>query len=135
MYLANMMTKVGASSCLWIQKLLSREKKYSALEKECLAIVEGVKHYRVYLEGTKFRIETDNNPLRYLSSMKDNHGRVTRWYLALQPYSYEVVHRAGRLNGNADGLSRETVSNSKEGEMSENLLTEQMPDLWNRDMC
>ena len=55
--------------------------------------------------------------------MKDNHGRVARWYLALQPYDYEVVHRAGRLNGNADGLSRETASNLKEGEMSENPLT------------
>ena len=64
-----------------------------------------------------------DNPLRYLSSMKDKHGRVARWYLALQPYDYEVVHRAGRLNGNADGLSRETASNLKEGEMLENPLT------------
>lgn len=30
-----------------------------------------------------------------------------RWALKLQPYSFEVQHRPGTQNGNADGLSRQ----------------------------
>lgn len=39
------------------RKLLDREKKYAAVEKECLALVAGIKHFRIYLEGTPFTID------------------------------------------------------------------------------
>ena len=32
--------------------------------------------------------------------------RLTRWSLALQPYTFEIYHRKGRDNANADALSR-----------------------------
>ena len=32
--------------------------------------------------------------------------RLTRWSLALQPYTFEIQHRKGRDNANADALSR-----------------------------
>ena len=100
------------------RKLLPRETKYSVIEREGLAIVEGVKHFRVYLEGVPFRIETDHNPLTQLSQLKDSHGRIARWILALQPYSYTMAYRPGRRKGNADGISREHGSRLEEGEMS-----------------
>ena len=37
---------------------------------------------------------------------EDTNGRVTRWFLALQDYSFQVVHRPGRAHANADALSR-----------------------------
>ena len=42
------------------RKLLPRETHYATVEKECLAVVSGVKFFRVYLEGTKFTVETDH---------------------------------------------------------------------------
>ena len=87
------------------KKLLPREQQYSAIERETLAIVQGIKHFIMYLQGTKFQVETDHNPLIYLGSMKDSHGRVARWALARQPYQFTVSHRAGTANANADGLS------------------------------
>ena len=42
--------------------------------------------------------------------MKDNNNRLTRWGLSLQPYCYTIKYRAGKLNGNADGLSRVPLS-------------------------
>ena len=33
-------------------------------------------------------------------------GRVTRWPMFLQQFRFTVNHKAARLNGNADGLSR-----------------------------
>ena len=77
------------------KKLLPREQRYSAIEREALAIVQDINQFRTYLQGTKFQVETDHNPLTHLASMKDSHGRVARWALALQPYQFTVSHRAG----------------------------------------
>ncbi|KAL7888665.1 hypothetical protein AOLI_G00036390 [Acnodon oligacanthus] len=38
--------------------------------------------------------------------MKDSNSRITRWYLALQPFRFEVVHRPGAQMAVADFLSR-----------------------------
>lgn len=39
------------------RKLLPRETRYATVEKECLAVVSGVKFF---MEGTKFTVETDH---------------------------------------------------------------------------
>ena len=105
------------------RKLLPREWKYSAIEREALAIVSGIRHFRTYLEGTKFEVQTDHNPLIHMPHMKDSHGRIGRWALALQPFNFTVKHRAGAANNNADGLSREHSFQVEEGEMSGEALT------------
>ena len=51
------------------RKLLSREKNYATVEKECLAIVETIKHFSVYLTGVPFTVVTDHSCLRYLNQM------------------------------------------------------------------
>ena len=88
------------------RKLLPREKNYSVIEKECLAIVWSLQVFRVYLLGQKFTIETDHQPLSWLDKMKNTNHHLTRWALAVQPYRMELQHRRGSLNKNADGLSR-----------------------------
>ena len=37
--------------------------------------------------------------------MKDTNARVTRWYLALQPFNFKVIHRPGAQMVVADFLS------------------------------
>jgi hypothetical protein len=88
------------------RKLSDPERKYSVIEKECLAIIWALKYFRTYLWGTRFTVETDHQPLRWLQQMKDSNSRLTRWALAIQPYCFEMRHRPGRQNGNADALSR-----------------------------
>ena len=103
------------------RKLLPREGRYSKIEKECLAIKAATHHFRVYLLGRKFTIQTDHRALEWLDRLKDNNARLTRWSLALQPYHFVVRYRAGTANNNADGLSRTfaddptTSSPEKEG--------------------
>ena len=63
-------------------------------------------NYSYYLDGRKFIIETDHNPLTWVNKMKDKNQRLLRWALALQTYTFEVKYRKGSQNGNADGLSR-----------------------------
>ena len=100
------------------KKILQSERNYSVLEREALANVQGVKHFRTYLQGSKFTIETDHNPLTQLGHLKDSHGMLARWALSLQQYDFTIVHRSGNKNANADGLSRDQWSLTKVGGVS-----------------
>ena len=57
-----------------------------------------------------FTVVTDHKALQYLNSARHTYGRVAKWALQLQPFSFKVQHRAGRDHGNADGLSRQEWS-------------------------
>ena len=85
--------------------------------------MQAIKHFRTYLQGTTFQIETDQDPLTPLSNLKDNHGRLARWALILQPHCFTVVHRSGTANTNANGLSRGQGSQVKEEGVSGKTLT------------
>ena len=39
-------------------------------------------------------------------NVKDASGLLARWALLLQQYDFNIVHRPGRIHGNADCLSR-----------------------------
>ena len=62
--------------------------------------------FKVYLIGKPFVIQTDHRSLKWLNRLKENNSRLTRWSLALQPFTFVVEHRSGTANGNADALSR-----------------------------
>jgi len=82
------------------------EAKYSSYEGECLAVVWAVTHFRPYLYGQSFTLVTDHQPLKWLMESDKLTGKLARWALLLQEYDFEVVHKAGLQNLDADGLSR-----------------------------
>ena len=94
------------------RKLLPRETRYAVVEKECAAIVAALKHFEVYLVGRKFVVQTDHHALQYLDQTKSSNGHLARWALMLQPFDFEIRHRPGRDNANADGLSRQSWNDS-----------------------
>ena len=53
---------------------------------------------------------TDHSSLRWLRNLKEPEVRLARWALKLQAYDYEILHRAGKVHQNADGLSRLPIS-------------------------
>ena len=69
-------------------------------------MVLGIKAFEVYLTGKPFILQTDHGALRWLQNFKDKNSRLTRWSLALQPYTFSVQYRKGSENMNADALSR-----------------------------
>ncbi|CAB0033548.1 unnamed protein product [Trichogramma brassicae] len=89
--------------------LAKAELNYAAIEKELLAIVFAVQHFRPYLYGRKFTIVTDHKPLVWLHNLKSPTSRLARWKEKLRDYDYEIVHKPGRVNANADALSRNPV--------------------------
>ncbi|XP_043263448.1 uncharacterized protein LOC122403783 [Colletes gigas] len=82
------------------------ERNYSATEKECLAMVYAAQYFRPYVFGRKFTLVTDHRPLVWLHSVKDPTSRLAKWKLKLLEYEYDVVHKSGKTNKNADALSR-----------------------------
>ena len=88
------------------RKLLPRDQKYATVEKECLAVKLGIQHFAVYLMGKPFRIQTDYRALQWLDNFKEKNSRLTRWSLALQPFTFTIEHKKGKDNANADTLSR-----------------------------
>ena len=92
--------------CYASKKLLDREKHYSVIERECLAIVWSVQKFQSYLYGKEFSLETDHQPLTYLNKAKVANARLMRWALALQPFKMRLESIKGSDNFAADFLSR-----------------------------
>ncbi|KAJ8709933.1 hypothetical protein PYW07_009299 [Mythimna separata] len=86
------------------------ERRYPTIEKELLAIVWSVKHFRPYLYGRQFRIQTDHRPLVYLFGMRDPSSRLLKFRLQLEEYNYSVEYLKGSKNAAADALSRIMLS-------------------------
>lgn len=82
------------------------------MERECLAVVKSIQHFDVYLSGVPFTVKTDHQCLRFMSTLKNQSGRLQRWGLQLQPYKFDVVYRPGSQNDNADGLSRQAYDSA-----------------------
>ena len=90
------------------KKLLERERNYATVEKECLAIVWGVKRFEYFLFGRYFQIHTDHQPLVYLDAKKTVNKRLMRWAMVLQSHRFRLVSIKGSDNVAADYLSRST---------------------------
>ena len=88
------------------RSLSQAERKYSVTEKELLSILWAIKKFRPYIEGYHFTIITDHFALKWINNLKNPSGRLARWGLQLQEYSFSVIHRRGALHKVPDALSR-----------------------------
>ncbi|KAL8616281.1 hypothetical protein ACOMHN_056224 [Nucella lapillus] len=88
------------------RKLLEREKNYSTIERECLAIIWAVQKFMKFLWGVHFILQTDHRPLTYLRTSGFKNARILRWALSLQEFSFEIQPISGTSNVLADLLSR-----------------------------
>jgi len=84
------------------------EKNYDVHDKELLAIVMAVKHWRCYLDGNPHptKVLTDHKGLQWLSSKAELTGRQARWVELLSDVEYVVSYIPGPQNAAADALSR-----------------------------
>lgn len=116
--------------CYASRTLTVTEEGYSTIEKETLAIIWATKYFRPYLFGRKFKIVTDHQPLTWLMSLKENN-KLVRWRLRLEEFDFEVVHKPGRFNCNADALSRIKIETQ---DKKSNTLLDTFPCLSNPDV-
>ena len=58
--------------------LTDTERKYSAIELECYAVVWAVEKFHYYLDGKKFKLVTDNQALTWLEKNALKERRATQ---------------------------------------------------------
>lgn len=108
--------------CHASRTLTDSEINYSTIEKELLAIVWATRYFRPYLFGHKFKIITDHKPLTWIMSLKEPNSKLVRWRLKLEEFDYEIIYKKGKLNTNADALSRIKIDNLTEDNREINMI-------------
>lgn len=92
----------------YASRSLSRsESHYPAYKLEFLALKWAVtEKFSDYLYASQFTIITDSNPLMYILSMAKMDVMSYRWLAALSTFNFKLQYQAGKLNSDADSLSR-----------------------------
>lgn len=85
--------------------LLTTETWY-AITELALAIVWGIHHNHNYLFGCLFQVVTDHNALWSLIKFNNPTNRLVHWIMKLQEFSFQVVYKTGKLQVDAEILSR-----------------------------
>ena len=90
------------------KKLSCTQRKYAAVEKECLGVLLAIDNFRHYVEGTRFKVVTDARNLLRLFKIgaESGNSKLLRWALRIQSYDIELEYRKGKNNITADCLSR-----------------------------
>ena len=80
-------------------------KNYCVTQKELLAVVWPVKHFRAYLYDWKIRLQTDHSVLLWLCKKSKPSLQLARWLEFLADIKFKIEHGPGTRHGYADGLS------------------------------
>ncbi|CUA71631.1 Transposon Tf2-11 polyprotein [Rhizoctonia solani] len=81
---------------------------YDTHDKELLAIIEALQHWRIFLEGTAdpITIFTDHRNLEYWKESRNFNRRHARWHLLLAGFNFRIHYQPGKQSGKPDALSR-----------------------------
>ena len=101
------------------RSLSEAEKRYSNIERECLAVVWACDKFSFMLLGGKFQIRTDHKPLVSLLSkipLNELTPRLQRMRMKIMKFDYLIEHVPGKYMYTSDALSRAPVGvqNSEE---------------------
>nr|GEY19298.1 hypothetical protein [Tanacetum cinerariifolium] len=68
------------------------ESNYTTMEKEMLIVVYAFEKFRSYLIMNKSIVYTDHSALKYHFAKKDSKGRLLRWVLLLQEFTFKTLN-------------------------------------------
>jgi hypothetical protein len=99
--------------------LKDAELNYATHEKELLAILHGIRKWKVDLLGSPFLVYTDHKTLLNFQTQKEMSRRQARWMEELSVYDCKFVYVKGADNTVADALSRYPVNLVSNPEIAE----------------
>ena len=94
------------------RKLSPAETRYSAFDRDLLAVYAIIRHFRHNLEGREFYVNTDHKPLTYvMNSMTERPSlRKTRHLAFIAEFATDIRYVKGETDFVADALSQPMVS-------------------------
>lgn len=89
------------------KSLNKNEQNYSTTERETLAVITALEHWRCYLDnGKQFTVFTDHAALKWFINLSNPSGRLARWSVRLSCFNFILKHKKGKENLVPDLLSR-----------------------------
>jgi len=88
------------------RKLSGAETRYSTYDQELLAVRDAIEHWRYYLHGSHFTVQTDHSSLQHVLKQPKLSSRQMRLLERLQQYNFEIEYLPGVQNYIQDALSR-----------------------------
>ena len=94
------------------KQLKPAEVKYSALDRELLALYLSIRHFRYFLEGKNFVAFTDHKPITQAMSKVTEpwSARQQRHLSTISEFTTDIQYISGKNNVVADALSRMHVN-------------------------
>jgi len=80
--------------------------KYLTYQKELLAIVDSLKFFKAQLQGHKFTVVTDHQPLLSFLRLRQTSQKLGQWQAYMREFDLVIAYTAGKENLFADALSR-----------------------------
>lgn len=96
------------------KKLTEAQKKKKAIYLECLAIKEAVKYWQHWLMGKEFIVYSDHKPLENMNLKARTDEELGDLTYYLSQYNFKIKYNPGKLNQEADCLSRNPVLKPQE---------------------
>ena len=99
------------------KQLRKPEQRYSAFDRELLALYLAIRHFRYLLEARTFTAFTDHKPLTFAMSKRSEpwSARQQRHLSYISEFTTDIQYIAGKDNVVADTLSRPSLSAIHEG--------------------
>ncbi|MBW0523396.1 hypothetical protein O181_063111 [Austropuccinia psidii MF-1] len=100
--------------CYISRQIRPTEARYGASQMEFLCLVLVLEKLHYYLYGSVFEVITNCNAVKALLNMKTLNRHILRCQISIQEYrgNMTIVHKAGNIQPNADGLSRSALENT-----------------------
>ena len=102
----------------------STERNYDIYERELLAVIKALDHWRPHLAATEdpVTVLTDHANLTFWKNPRKVNRRVARWFSFLQDYNLVIKHVPGKLHAGPDMLSRPPDANKGEDDNTDVTL-------------
>lgn len=83
--------------CYFSKKFKKHQLHYSTIEKEALAQLLALQHFKVYLGSSSVPtvVFSEHNPLVFLTRIRNSNQRLTHWSLLLQDFNIDIRYKKG----------------------------------------
>jgi transposase InsO family protein len=88
------------------RRMTPTEQRYSAQEREMLAVDYLLQKFRAYIEGSPIVVRSDHESLKHFLTQRHLGRRLARFADNISHFDVRIIYRPGRLQLAADALSR-----------------------------